>query len=172
MQGLWSRKSLLMAVITAVAAIVFPVSGATGASGDNGCYRFKASEKSFKNKINLERADLGLNKLKLDPELSKVAKTQARRMARRSVLEHTKTEKLKERVTNWKILGENVGVGGGVTSLHQAFMDSPAHADNVLYNSFKRVGVGVKTDDKERMWVAVIFEADNNPGTTLKMPSC
>lgn len=161
-----------MMVITAAAAIVFPVSGATGASGDNSCYRFKASEKSFKNKINAERADLGLSKLKMDPELSKVAKVHSRRMARLNVLEHSKTERLKSRVTNWKILGENVGVGGGVTSLHRAFMDSPAHADNVLYTTFKRVGVGVKTGDSGRMWVTVIFEADNNPGTTLKMPSC
>lgn len=172
MRGLWSRKTLLIMVITAAAAIVFPVSGATGASGDNSCYRFKASEKSFKNKINAERADLGLRKLRLDPELSKVAKVHSRRMARLSVLEHSKTERLKNRVTNWKILGENVGVGGGVTSLHRAFMDSPAHADNVLYTTFKRVGVGVKTGDNGRMWVTVIFEADNNPGTTLKMPSC
>lgn len=172
MRGLWGRKTIPMIVTTALAAIVFPVSGATGASGDNSCYRYKASEKSFKNKINAERSDAGLRTLKMDPELSKVAKAQARRMARTSVLEHTDTEKLKNRVTNWNILGENVGVGGTVSSLHRAFMDSPGHKANVLYNTFKRVGVGVKTDDDGRIWVAVLFEADKNPGTTLRMPSC
>lgn len=145
--------------------------GATGASGDNSCYTYKRPEKRFKRLINVERQNKGMGRLKLDPELSRVAKVQSRRMKRLDLLHHTPTKKLKNRVTNWYMLGENVGVGGTVPSLHDAFMNSAPHAANVLHTSFKRVGVGVVRNDG-RIWVTVIFEAVKNPGTTLRMPSC
>jgi uncharacterized protein YkwD len=79
---------------------------------------------------------------------------------------------MSRRVTNWSILGENVGVGGNVNSLHQAFMNSPAHRDNVLFGQYRHVGVGVKMDG-DTMWVTIVFESHRDPGTTLRVPpSC
>ena len=53
-----------------------------------------------------------------------------------------------------------------MASLHQAFMDSPAHRENIMLNSFRYVGVGViKSGD--RLWVTVTFEAKSNPGSPL-----
>ena len=57
---------------------------------------------------------------------------------------------------SWSIAGENVGVGGSVETLHEAFMNSPAHRKNIMRKSFKRVGVGVVTAD-DRIWVTVVF---------------
>jgi uncharacterized protein YkwD len=92
-------------------------------------------------------------------------------MVRKDLLHHTSESALRRRVTNWSTLGENVGVGGTVDSLHAAFMASPAHKDNVLYTSFRHVGIGV-VERNGRMWVTVIFEAQTDPGTTLNMPNC
>jgi len=64
-----------------------------------------------------------------------------------------------------------LGVGGSVESLHEAFMNSPAHKANIVYTPFKHVGIGTNWDDG-RLWVTVIFEATTNPGTRLSMPSC
>ncbi len=91
-------------------------------------------------------------------------------MARYQRLYHTPEDKLRERVTRWEILGENVGRGASVDSLHQAFMDSRAHRDVVLYKPFNYVGVGVVQKDGN-MWVTILFEAYEDPGTTMSMPS-
>jgi uncharacterized protein YkwD len=114
--------------------------------------------------INVARSSV--QDLRLDPELSKVAKVHTRAMVKENSLFHTPSDTLRRRVTNWTTLGENVGVGSTVTSLHEAFMNSPAHRDNILYSSFRHVGVGVMREDG-RMWVTVIFEARSDPGSPL-----
>lgn len=50
-------------------------------------------------------------------------------------------------------------------------MESPAHRDNILFDRYRHVGVGVKRSGG-LMWVTVVFEASKDPGTRLSMPSC
>lgn len=163
---------LVMAVVAAV--IMSPslvASAGTSATNGSKCWNTKTSERTFARKMNSVRDSGGLGRLRLDPELSKAARSHTQAMANKDLLYHTPTERLKWKVTNWRVLGENVGVGGGVPSLHRAFMDSPAHRANIEYSTFRHVGVGVKKA-RGKMWVTVIFEARTDPGTRLKMPSC
>jgi uncharacterized protein YkwD len=88
-------------------------------------------------------------------------------MDRKNRLYHTPSRKLRYRVTRWNLLGENVGVGRSVKSLHRAFMASPGHRENVMYSRFQHVGVGVRKDP-DRIWVAIVFEAARNPGTRMR----
>jgi uncharacterized protein YkwD len=136
-------------------------------SGDL-CWSPTVGERAFARRINGARDGLGFGQLRLDPQLSKSAKVHTREMVRARQLYHTPSSALRNRVTNWAILGENVGYGAGVSSLHSAFMDSPAHRHNVLLGSYKYVGVGVLNRDG-RMWVTVLFEGQSDPGTTLRM---
>lgn len=176
--GLEVKGGLAALLVLAVIAVAptpvprMPVTP-TGASGttDNKCWDFKPSEKGFTRKINGARANGSLGKLSLDPELSKAARVHTREMVTKAELYHTPTESLKRRVTNWIMLGENVGVGGTVSSLHEAFMNSQGHRDNVMHPLYRHVGVGVSKSG-DRMWVTIIFEANTDPGTTLKMPRC
>lgn len=151
---------------------LLPGGTATAATYDNPCWKFKKSERRFARLINNSRSDLGgLGKLKLDPELSRVAKKQARDMAKQGKIFHSPTTRLQNRITNWLTLGENVGVGATARSLHKAFMASPTHKANIVGPTYKNVGVfTVKRDG--RLWVVVIFEGLRNPGTTFKMPTC
>lgn len=142
------------------------------ASSDSTCFNYKRKERRFARLMNGERDDSNVRKMSIDPELSRVARKHTREMIGKETLHHTADATLMRRVTNWNVLGENVGVGGSVASLHDAFMNSPAHKDNVLYSSFQHVGVGTKKDSDDRLWVTVIFEARSDPGTTLRMPSC
>jgi uncharacterized protein YkwD len=87
-------------------------------------------------------------------------------MVRAETLYHTPTDTLKRRVTRWTTLGENVGVGGTVTTLHTAFMGSSAHRSNILYSGFRHVGIGTSKSGG-RLWVTVIFEARTDPGSPL-----
>ncbi|HWC13172.1 MAG TPA: CAP domain-containing protein [Actinomycetota bacterium] len=163
------RKVASILFAGAVLATLLPAGSAVAA--DNPCWTYKTSEKGFNRKMNGARTNAGLGKLSLDPELSKAARVHTKEMVTRNELYHTPSDKLRNRVTNWIILGENVGVGSTVASLHQAFMDSPAHRENIMNATFRHVGIGVLKKNG-RMWVTVIFEAVTDPGTPLSMPKC
>lgn len=173
-----SSKAIAVVLATTVVLAAAPTSSARvrdrrdgDSRSEKNCWRFKDTERGFARKINAARALESVSKLSLDRQLSKAARVHTWAMARQERLYHTPSDTLRRRITNWTILGENVGVGGDVESLHKAFMDSPAHRDNILYPTFRYVGVGVLKRDG-RMWVTVIFAAVADPGTTLPMPGC
>lgn len=130
------------------------------------CYSNNRKERAFASKLNLARRAAGRTTLNLDPQLSKAAKVHTREMVNKNLLYHTPTETLKRRVTNWYELGENVGVGSTVTSLNTAFMNSEAHRSNILYPSFRYVGIGAMKANG-RLWVTFIFESRADPGSRL-----
>jgi uncharacterized protein YkwD len=157
-----------LAAATVLALTVGTFSPATTASAGFKCYRIKDSEKQFAQKMNLARSATGKGKLQLDKQLSRVARRHAWEMQHRNTLFHTPSSTLGWRVTNWVRLGENVGYGGDVASLHRAFMNSPAHRANVM-GSYRHVGVGVKKNSNGVMWVTIIFESHADPGTRMKV---
>ena len=156
-----AKRCFAGAVATLLVSIMLPALPAAAK-----CYSPNAKERAFVRKMNQAREAAGKGRLRLDPEISKVSKVHTRDMAGDDSLYHTSTSVLGRRVTNWILLGENVGVGGTVSSLHSAFMNSPAHRANILLSSFKHVGVGV-IQSGDRLWVTVTFEARSDPGSPL-----
>jgi uncharacterized protein YkwD len=63
----------------------------------------------------------------------------------------------RRRVRTWRILGENIGVGSSMETLHDAFMDSPPHRRNELNRVYRYVGVGMARGADGRIWVTVLF---------------
>jgi uncharacterized protein YkwD len=156
-------------VVTVVAsvltiAILFPASQASSGA----CWNYKDKEKKFARKINASRANNDQRRLRLDRHLSRVARAHTKAMARRGDLYHT--NRLGSKVTRWIRLGENVGFGNRVGSLHNAFMASPGHRANIL-GRYRWVGIGTRVV-RGRLWVTVVFESRRDPGTTLQMPKC
>ena len=161
-------KLARLAVVSITSALA--ISALTPATaGGSSCWNFKNAEKAMAKKVNNARSNNGRVKLKLDPEMSKVARSHSRTMAKKASLYHTKN--LGAKVTNWKSLGENVGYGSSVKQLHKLFMGSSGHRANILQSSYRHVGVGTTRKDGT-LWVTVIFESKNNPGTSLNMPNC
>ena len=117
---------------------------------------YTESERSFRSLMNVERGEDGIRTLKMKPQLVTVARRQSGDMAEAGGIFHNPDLGSDLRKVSWSIAGENVGVGSTVESLHQAFMDSPPHRENILRTAFKRVGVGVVTADG-RIWVTVVF---------------
>ncbi|MGH2820125.1 MAG: CAP domain-containing protein [Actinomycetota bacterium] len=154
----------------ALFATLAPTSLAT-AAGRRNCWRYRHRERAFARRIDVARGTRGLAPLKLDKHLSKVARRHTRDMKNRNYLHHTPSRALRRRVTRWVVLGENVGMGATVDSLHRAFMGSAGHRANVLHRAYRYVGVGA-TRGHGRLWVTVIFESARNPGTRLPMPPC
>lgn len=167
----FTTRLVATVAITALVSGFSSVAPAVAGSGDNPCWDYRPAERGFARKMNGARSNSGLGKIRLDPELSKAARLHTREMVRSNTLYHTPSDKLRNRVTRWVILGENVGVGGTVDSLHEAFMNSPAHRDNVLHATYRHVGIGTRKADG-RMWVTIIFEGVTDPGTPLQMPRC
>ncbi|MBI4704666.1 MAG: CAP domain-containing protein [Deltaproteobacteria bacterium] len=54
-------------------------------------------------------------------------------------------------------VGENVASAATVAAAHRALWASPSHRQNMLDESFRRVGVGVAVDARGRLWVAELF---------------
>lgn len=165
-------KRTAFGLIAGLLMATVPASGVASASRSSwACYEHKDSEKSFTRKMNNARDSHNTGKLYLDKQLSKVARRHARTMALDNDLFHSNMNQLGQRVTRWRTLGENVGMGGSVDSLHKAFMASPGHKANILYGSFKHVGVGT-SEKNGTLFVTVVFEGAEDPGTTLNPPRC
>jgi uncharacterized protein YkwD len=148
-----------------ILAALIPATSASSAT----CWSYSDKERAFAKKINQARSRHNVGRLKLDPELSKVAMKQTKSMTAQDRLYHTPN--LGSRVTRWTMLAENVGYGGTVGSLHTMFMRSSGHKKNILNRPYEYVGVGTKKAHGY-LWVTVVFQASRNPGTRLTMPKC
>lgn len=116
-----------------------------------------ASEAEFVARINQLRAGRGLGPLTVDPELTAQARHWARTMADAGRIFHASD--LSVGVTaNWRQLGENVGVGGELGPLFDAFVASPSHYENLVEPTYTRVGVGV-VNAGDRMFTTHRFMA-------------
>jgi hypothetical protein len=111
-------------------------------------------EAGFVNLINTERANHGLNTLEVYWDLVDDARIHAQVMSEADEIFHSAN--LAGVTTGWSALGENVGVGPTVDVLHQAFMNSTGHRDNIL-GDWDSVGVGVTHSDLGYMFVTVVF---------------
>lgn len=138
---------------------------------DNRCWSYQPDERGFARAINRSRVAMGLRKLSIDPELSKVARVHTARMVAIDAVHHQPEDTLRARVRNWLFLGENVGAGFSVETMHGNFLESPIHRRNILDPSFRHSGIGTM-QARGRLWVTVLFEEVSDPYTTLAMPRC
>ena len=101
-----------------------------------------SAESEFVSRINSLRTSRGLSALQVDGQLTGLARSWAGTMAGQGRIFHAGD--LSAGVTaDWQKLGENVGVGGEVPSLFDAFVASPTHLANLVDPAFTHVGVGV-----------------------------
>ena len=109
---------------------------------------------------NAARGAAGLPALALDAQLTAVAQGWANQLAAAGTLSHNPA--LRTQVTNWNVLGENVGMAGDIPSVQAAFMASPGHRDNILDPRFTQMGVASATSTNascgcQVLWVVVDF---------------
>jgi uncharacterized protein YkwD len=102
-----------------------------------------AAEKRMVYLINKARLAAHEPTLQYAAALSGLARTHSALMATRRTIFHTYNLGSVLGNFSWSLAGENVGMGGSMDLLHQAFMLSPAHRRNNLERRFHRIGVGV-----------------------------
>lgn len=162
MQG---KTRWLSVILTVVLTTV--VLGAS-AGADSG------SEQGFLSAINSTRSSAGLGSLQMDSGLQAHARTHTAYMIGGNCADgkpicHSSSSAIQAAAgSGWSKLGENVGRGGNVSSLHQAFLDSPSHKANML-GDYNYVGIGTDTSEGT-LYVTVVFmkkgSTDPAPTTT------
>ncbi len=97
-----------------------------------------------------------------DPALQMVARRQAQRMSAAGYIYHNPNlgAEAGGAVPNWVRVGENVGVGHSVQSVHEAFLASPAHHANID-KSYNLVGLGAVASSNGSLYFTQNF-AENN----------
>jgi len=126
------RKLFTAVALAATLAVALPTAAAADTASD---------EASFVTRINDLRASKGLPDLAVHPNLVDKARAWAATMGAAGRIWHST---LSDGITaDWRKLGENVGMGGSVGPLHDAFIASPKHYANLVDPEFNYIGIGV-----------------------------
>ena len=135
-----------MLAVGAVAAVAMLLTGC-----------LSADQTTDQNLVNQARSGARLRALSTDQAAARKAQAWSEHMARTGVLEHTGGGgKLDTKgLTGWCGVAENVGTGGSIKAVHDAFMRSPSHKANLLGN-YHRVGTGVFKSGRT-YWVTEIY---------------
>ena len=99
------------------------------------------------NQVNEERAAAGLDSLKWDQNLETVCSVRAKECSEK--FSHTRPNGKAWYTVNSKIQGgENLAFGfDNASDAVEAWMNSPTHRDNILYDEFAKVAIGIYEDD-------------------------
>ncbi|MBV8296947.1 MAG: CAP domain-containing protein [Acidimicrobiia bacterium] len=90
--------------------------------------------------INQERTTRGLGALTVAPDLVAYARQHSADMGAAGHPYHDPD--IQSNVQNWQHMGDNVGSGPDADHLHQGFMNSTIHRDEILMPDYTQVGVG------------------------------
>jgi hypothetical protein len=113
-----------------------------------------SEESSFVSRINAERTSRGIRAVSTRSDLIEVARWWSQQMAAAGQIWHDPN--MPNEVSGWTALGDNVGRGPSVASLHDAFMNSSEHRSIILDPTYNQVGVGVY-DAGDTIYVTEVF---------------
>jgi uncharacterized protein YkwD len=111
-------------------------------------------------KVNGARENHGEDRLQVNRRLSKLARRHSRDMheANNPLMHSTTNQMLNymDEANCVAMIGENVGRASTVIQMHQAFMDSPGHRENILKENWTKLGIGIRRFDGS-LWVTELF---------------
>ena len=131
-----------------------------------------ADEAAFVSKINALRGSKGLAALAPDAALAATACTWNDQMIAAGTISHDPNlaAEIASISPNWRKGGENVGMGGTVDSLFDAFVASPGHYANLVDPQYTRVGVCVGRDASGKLFTTHRFMAVAGDGAAPPPP--
>lgn len=161
-------RTLFAAAAIVLMAVMGAPQGANAQEPGQGIDPGKEAE--FVACINELRSSQGLHKLEVHGQLLNKARNWAEVMANEGAIRHSV---LTEGITvEWQSLGENVGKGGTVGALCDAFEASPSHYENLIDPGFRNVGIGVFLDAEGTIYVSEVFmELASQPAPATPAPS-
>jgi hypothetical protein len=126
------------------------------------------AESEFVARANGARTSRGIRAYVLKSDLTAVARRQAARMAAQRRMYHNPN--LTSEVSGWRNVGENVGRGPDVASIHNAFMGSASHRANILSTTFTEIGVGTARASNGELFVSQVFRRPTGASYTAPAP--
>jgi uncharacterized protein YkwD len=126
-------------------------------------------ERQLLSLIDRERADHGLSALKTDTILTDAARGHSEEMEAKNYFNHVSpTRAVRSPMDRYTRAGgrapsislaENIYMSSraSASAAHQAFMQSPGHRENILDRSWRKVGVGIRINDRGEIWVTEMF---------------
>lgn len=103
-----------------------------------GCESKKEELDLVRNLVNNSRAEAGLPLVRENVVLDSKADAWARKLRDACALSHSTLAD--GAPTNWQKLGENVGFGGDIAQVHDAYLNSPGHRANIMDPAFNQMG--------------------------------
>ncbi|MCI6190560.1 MAG: CAP domain-containing protein [Clostridium sp.] len=107
-------------------------------------------------KVNEERAKVGISQLSYNSTMEKYARIKSKDMGDNNYFSHEDlsgkliTEKMKQDGVSYKAWGENIAYIGGVSDANKLaeqfmtnWMNSSGHRANILSTNFESIGIGV-----------------------------
>ena len=113
-----------------------------------------ADEQEVFDLINKQRINSGLEALKIDNEVQRVARIKAQDMVNNNYFSHTSPtygspfDMLKSFKISYKSAGENIAGNSSNSGAVNAWMNSSGHKANILNSSFNYTGIGVVSSQK------------------------
>lgn len=111
-------------------------------------------EKEVFDLINKQRANNGLQALKVDEETQRVARIKAEDMVKNNYFSHNSPtygspfDMLKSFKISYRTAGENIAANSSNSAAVNAWMNSSGHKANILNSSFNYTGIGVVSSPK------------------------
>lgn len=144
------RRWATLILVAVFALLLVPTPASAGPENPGG------DEARFVELVNAARKRGGAAPLKVDPQLTALARSWAEQMAYGAC--GTKPDGSPANIchagslsagvsADWEKLGENVGYGPNVDAVMNAFIGSSKHHENLMDPAFTRIGVGVVWKD-------------------------
>ncbi|MEN9593604.1 MAG: hypothetical protein RLY23_87 [Actinomycetota bacterium] len=128
-----------------------------------------AAASQFISLTNSLRASRGLPALQSNGALTAKAEGWAQHMADTGVLAHSVLTD--GAPGEWIHLGENVGRGGDVNGIHNAFVASASHLKNLVDPGFQYVGIGVVSINGGIFVSEVFMQTESQPAVSSPAPT-
>jgi hypothetical protein len=146
-------------VVAGTLAVLSPPAGAVNDPGAEG---------DFVARTNSLRASKGLPGLSVNGTLAAKARNWAEHMAAVGAISHSNLAD--GAPSEWQRLGENVGRGPSVDSIHGALVASPDHYANLTDPGFQSIGVGVVNANGTYYVAEVFMESASQPAPSAPAP--
>lgn len=124
--------------------------------------------------VNKERAEAGLEPLKLDDKLVKLARLKSQDMIDKNYFSHTSPtygdpfQMMQKNGVEYLLAGENLAGNSSLTGAHDSLMNSPGHRANILKPEFTHIGIGVVKGGPYGMMLTQMFIKPRNIENSIK----
>jgi|GEM_PF-2396170 len=138
-------------------------SGNSGSDNEDSASSLSALEQQMVSLVNAERTKAGVEPLKVNLELTKMARDKSQDMIDNNYFSHTSPtygspfDMMAKYGITYRAAGENIAMNSSVTAAHTALMNSQGHRENILNSSYTQIGIGIEQDSNGYYYISQEF---------------